>query len=157
MFGAWQQEKATAALVADAQAVADKLASAKRHVVDSYAATAWFWAASLRAEGQDLYAIASWPPVAVVRFVTLAQTRIAALRKKRHYDLSDGLTVRLHTARAVKELRIAPPVQNIWQMILDAGPNADAMAIELMAEAGLPAGLVRRAPAGIVPTSEIGN
>jgi hypothetical protein len=151
MFSTWQQEKATDALVADAQAVADRLASAKRHVVDSYAATAWFWAASLQAEGQDPYAIASWPPAAVARFVTATQTRIASLRKKREYDLSDGLAVWLHTARALKEPRIAPPVQEIWQMILNAGPNADTMATDLMAEAGLPAVLVRQAPAGIAP------
>ena len=157
MFNAWQQEKATEALVADAQAVADRLASAKRHVVDSYAATAWFWAASLQAEGQDPYAIASWPPAAVARFVTAAQTRIAALRKKRDYDLSDGLVVWLHTARAVKEPRISPPVKEIWQMILNAGPNAETMATEMMAEAGLPAALVRMAPAGIAPSSAIGD
>ena len=149
MFTAWQQEKATAAQVGDAQAVADRLASAKGHVVDNYAATAWFWAASLQAEGQDPYAIASWPPAAVARFVTVTQTRMAALRKKRDYDLSDGLAVWLHTARAVKETRIARPVQDIWQMLLNAGPNADTMAIERMAEAGLPAVLVRQAPAGI--------
>lgn len=154
MFSAWQQERATEALVADAQAVADRLASAKRHVVDSYAATAWYWAASLQAEGQDPYAIASWPPANVARFVTATQTRIAALRKKRDYDLSDGLAVWLHTARAVKEPRIAPPVQDIWQMILNAGPNADTMATELMAEAGLPAVLVRQAPAGIATDAE---
>ncbi len=151
MFNAWQQERATEALVADAQAVADRLESAKRHVVDSYAATAWFWAASMQADGQAPYSIATWPPTAVARFVTTAQTRIAALRKKRDYDLSDGLTVWLHTARAVKEPRIAGPVQEIWQMILNAGPNADTMATELMAEAGIPAVLVRRAPEGIFP------
>ena len=151
MFNAWQQEKATAALVGDAQAVADKLASAKRHVVDSYAATAWFWAASLQAEGQDPYAIASWPPAAIARFVTATQTRIAALRKARDYDLSDGLAVWLHTARAQTEPRIARPVHDIWQMILGAGPNADTMATDLMAEAGLPAVLVRQAPTGIAP------
>jgi hypothetical protein len=148
MFNAWQQEKATAALVGDAQAMADRLATAKRHVVDSYAATAWFWAASLQAEGQDPYAIASWPPAAVTRFVTTTQTRIAALRKTRDYDLSDGLAVWLHTARALKEPRIARPVQDIWQMILNAGPNADSMATDLMAEAGLPAVLVRQSPVG---------
>ena len=151
MFGAWQQEKATEALVSDAQAVADKLASAKRHVVDSYAATAWFWAASLQAEGHDIYAIASWPAATVVRFVTTTQTRIAVLRKKHDYDLSDGLAVWLHTARAVEEPRIARPVQDIWQMILNAGPNADTMATERMGEAYLPALLVRKAPAGFSP------
>ena len=148
MFNAWQQEKATAALVGDAQAMADRLASAKRHVVDSYAATAWFWAATWQAEGQDPYAMASWPPAAVARFVTKAQTRIAALRKARDYDLSDGLAVWLHTARAQTEPRIARPVQDIWQMILTAGPNADGMATDLMAEAGLPAVLVRQSPVG---------
>ena len=157
MFNAWQQEKATEALVDEARAVADRLAAAKRHVVDSYAANAWFWAASLQANGQDPYAIASWPPNAVARFVTTTQTRIDALRKKRDYDLSDGLAVWLHTARAVKEPRIAGPVQDIWQMMLNAGPNADTMATELMAEAGLPAVLVRRAPAGITASSVNGG
>lgn len=157
MFNTWQQEKATAALVGDAQAVADRLATAKRHVVDSFAATAWFWAASLQAEGQDPYAIASWPPAAVTRFLTATQTRIAALRKTRDYDLSDGLSVWLHTARAVTEPRIARPVQDIWQMILGAGPNADTMATDLMAEAGLPAVLVRQAPTGIAPESVHGD
>ena len=157
MFSAWQQEKATEALVADAQAVADRLASAKRHVVDSYAATVWFWAASLQADGQDTFAIASWPATTLARFVTASQTRIAALRKKRDYDLSDGLAVWLHTARAVKEPRIAPPVQDIWQIIVTAGPNADAMATELMAEAGLPAVLVRQAPAFIATDSGTGG
>lgn len=157
MFNAWQQEKATAALVGDAQAVADRLASAKGHVVDNYAATAWFWAASLQAEGQDPYAIASWPPAAVVRFVTVTQTRVAALRKKRDYELSDGLAVWLHTARALKEPRIARPVHDIWQMILNSGPNADNMATDLMAEAGLPTMLVRQAPAGLAPDSVNGG
>lgn len=151
MFSAWQQEKATEALVGEAQAVADRLTSAKPHVIDSYAATVRFWAASMQADGQVPYSIASWPPTAVARFVMTTQTRIADLRKKRDYDLSDGLTVWLHTARAVKEPRIAGPAQEIWQMILSAGPNADTMAIELMAEAGIPAVLVRRAPAGIFP------
>lgn len=153
MFNAWQQEKATAALVGDAQSVADRLASAKKHVVDSYAATTWFWAASLQAEGQDPYDMASWPPATVSRFVTATQTRVAALRKKRDYDLSDGLAVWLHTARALTEPRIARPVHEIWQLILNAGPNADTIATDLMAEAGLPASLVRKAPAGIPPDS----
>jgi hypothetical protein len=153
MFNAWQQEKATAALVGDAQAVADRLASAKRHVVDSYAATAWFWAAALQAEGQDPYAIATWPPAAVARFVIDLQARVAVLRKQRDYDLSDGLAVWLHTARALQEPRIARPVRDIWQMILQAGPNADGMATDLMAEAGLPAVLVRQAPIGVAPNS----
>ena len=157
MFNTWQQEKATAALVGDAQAVADRLASAKRHVVDSCAATAWFWAASLQAEGHDPYAIANWPPAQAARFVTATQTRIAALRKARDYDLSDGLAVWLHTARTVTEPRIARPVHDIWQMILSAGPNADTMATDLMAEAGLPAVLVRQAPTGFAPNSMNGD
>lgn len=157
MFNAWRQEKATEALVGDAQAVADRLASAKPHVVDSYAATAWFLAASLQADGQDPYAMASWPPAAIARFITTTQTRIAALRKKRDYNLSDGLAVWLHTARAVKEPRIERAVQEIWQMILNAGPNADTMATERMTEAGLPAVLVRQAPAGFVPDSKKGG
>lgn len=157
MFNAWQQEKATAALVADAQAMADGLASAKRHVVDSHAATAWFWAAALQAEGQDPYAIESWPPAMIARFVTLTQSRIAVLRKKRDYDLSDGLAVWLHTARALQEPRIARAVQDIWQMILNAGPNADTMATDLMADAGLPAVQVRKAPTGIAPESMNGG
>jgi hypothetical protein len=157
MFNAWQQEKATAALVGDAQAVADRLASAKGHVVDSYAATAWFWSIVLQTEGQDVYAIASWPPDSVTRFVTTTQARIAALRKKRDYDLSDGLTVWLHTARAVTEPRILPPVREIWQMILNAGPNAEGMAGDLVAEAGLSDQPVRRAPAGFAPDDATGG
>jgi hypothetical protein len=151
MFNAWQQEKATAALVDDAQAVADRLASAKKHVVDSYAATAWFWAASFLSEGKDLYALADWSPAAVTRFIAATQTRIAALVKKREYDLSDGLTVWLHTARAQQEPRIARAVQEIWQTILSAGPNADTMATDLMTDAALPAVLIRKTPLGIPP------
>lgn len=157
MFNAWQQEKATAALVADAQAVADKLALAKPHVVDNYAAAAWFWAVALQAEGQELHAIADWPHDAVTRFVTKTQSRIAALRKKRDYDLSDGLAVWLHTARAVTEPRILPPVREIWQMILNAGPNAEGMAADLVAEAGLSALPVRQVPAGFVPDDATGG
>ena len=93
----------------------------------------------------------------IARFVTATQARIAALRKKRDYDLSDGLAVWLHTARALKEPRIARAVQDIWQMILTAGPNADSMATDLMGEAGLPAVLVRRAPAGIGPDAGNGG
>lgn len=151
MFSAWQQEKATAALVAEAQALADRLASAKRHVVDSNAAAAWFWSSALQAEGQDVHAIASWPHDSIARFVTRAQTRIAALRKRRDYDLADGLAVWLHTARAVTEPRILPPVREIWQMILDAGPNAEGMAGDLLAEAGLSGPPPCQAPAGFAP------
>lgn len=157
MFNAWQQEKAKAALVADAQAVADKLASAKRHVVDSYAATAWFWSGALRAEGLDVHVIASWPQDAITGFVTKTQKRIAALRAKRDYDLSDGLAVWLHTARAVMEPRILPPVRDIWQMIQNAGPNAEGMATDLLIEAGLPAPPRLQPPAGFAPDDVTGG
>ena len=157
MFNAWQQEKATAALVGDAQAVADRLASAKKHVVDSHAATAWFWAIVLQSEGKDVHTIASWPHQAVTRFVAADHTRIAVLRKKRDYDLSDGLAVWLHTARAVAEPRILPPVREIWQMILNAGPNAEGMAGDLVAEAGLSALPVRQAPLGFAPDDATGG
>lgn len=157
MFNAWKQEKAAAALVAEAQAVADKLVSAKPHVTDSLAATAWFWSSALQAEGQDVLAIAGWSQDAIARFVTKTQTRIAALRKKRDYDLSDGLAVWLHTARAVTEPRILPPVREIWQMILDAGPNAESMAGDLLAEAGLPRQPRVVAPTGFGPDDATGG
>lgn len=157
MFNTWQQEKAKAALVGDAQAVADRLALAKPHVVDSFAATVWFWTVSLQAEGQDVLAIASWPHAVVDRFAAKTQTRSASLRKTRHYDLSDGLAVWLHTARAVTEPRILPPVREIWQMILAAGPNAEDMARDLVAEAGLSAQPVRQAPAGFAPDDPTGG
>jgi hypothetical protein len=48
-------------------------------------------------------------------------------------------------------------VHDIWQMILSAGPNADTMATDLMAEAGLPAVLVRQAPTGFAPNSLNGD
>lgn len=157
MFNAWKQEKATTTLVGDAQALADRLASAKPHFVDSLAATAWFWALALQAEGQDVHAIANWPQAAVTRFISKTQTSIASLRKKRDYDMSDGLAVWLHTARAVTEPRTLPPVREIWQMILTAGPNAEDMAGELVAEAGLSALPVRQAPAGFAPDDVIGG
>lgn len=157
MFNAWQQEKTTAALVTEAQAMAERLASAKPHVVDSYAATAWFWAASFQAEGMDLHGIASWPPASVDRFLRQTQTRITALRKKRDYDLSDGLAVWLHTARSVREPRILPHARDIWQMILNAGPNADSMASDLASEAGLAAAPLRQGPAGFAPDDRTGG
>lgn len=137
MFNAWKEEKAIAALVDAARDMADRLVSAKPHVCDAHAAAARFWQAAYLAEGQDLTRIAQWPPAAVTRFVTAATGRIAALRKSRDYDKSDGLTVWLHTARALGEPRIAPPVRDIWQLLADAGPNADAMAAEMIADAGL--------------------
>ncbi|WP_103170991.1 hypothetical protein [Paracoccus sp. SY] len=147
-FNTWKQEKATAALVDEAQALAEKLAAAKPHHVESYAAAARFWAASYLAEGKDLYELSHWKADAVSRFAAAAQTRVAALRKKREYDSSDGLSVWLHTARAVTETRVAPAVRDIWQHLMDAGRYADSMAQELMQDAGLPADMGRRVPAG---------
>lgn len=137
MFEAWKQEKAVAALVGAAQDMADRLASAKPHMRDSHAAHARFWHATHLAEGQDLADLAQWPGAARTRFAAMAQTRIAALRKAREYDSSDGLAVWLHTARAVDEPRIAPPVRDIWQSLMSAGRNADAMAADLITDAGL--------------------
>lgn len=148
MFDAWKKEKAIVALVDEAQALSDKLAQAKPHIVDSYAATAWYWAASYLAAGHDLQDLANWPPAAVARFATSAQTKITALRKQREYDSSDGLAIWLHTARAVTEPRIAPAVREIWQQLLAAGPNADAMAQDLLQDAGLPLGQGRPIPRG---------
>ncbi len=151
MFSAWKTEKATAALVDEAQAVADRLAGAKPHVVDGYAAAARLWEASYLADGQDLNGLAAWPAARVAKFMTAAQTRIAALRKKREYESSDGLAVWLHTARAVAEPRIAPAVRAIWGTLMAAGPNADSMAAEWIAEAGLAVDPGRRAPEGFAP------
>ena len=148
MFSDWKQEKAIAALVDDARAMADRLDGAKPHIRDSYAATARFWEVSYLAEGQDLHHLTSWKPAAVTRFISAAQTRIAALRKARAYDSSDGLAVWLHTARAVTEPRIAPAARDIWAHIMAAGPNTDLMATDLMAEAGLSGDPGRRIPQG---------
>jgi len=148
MFGTWKQEKATANLVDEAQALSDKLAKAKPHILESHAAAAQFWAASYLAAGQNLYDLTDWTPAAVARFASTAKTRIEALRKKRAYDSSDGLAIWLHTARAVTELRIAPAVREIWQQILNAGPNADSMALDLLQDAGLPLDQGRRVPKG---------
>ena len=148
MFHEWKQEKATTALVDQAQAVADKLAAAKPHILDSHAAAAQFWAGSYLANGQNLHDLTTWTPAAVTRFASAAQTRIAALRKQREYDSSDGLAIWLHTARAVTEPRIAPAVREIWHHIWNAGSNAHAMARDLLQDAGLPAGDGRRVPHG---------
>ncbi len=137
MFNAWKEEKAIAARVDEAQALADKLETTKPHILDSHAAAARFWQAAFLADGKDLHDLAAWPPANVTRFVNATQTRIAALRKSRDYDSSDGLAVWLHTARAVLEPRIAPPVRAIWQALMTAGPNAPAMAEDLAAEASL--------------------
>ena len=68
MFSDWKQEKATAGLVAEAQAVADRLAGAKPHHVEAHAAAARFWAAAYLAEGQDLHLLADWPAADRRRF-----------------------------------------------------------------------------------------
>ena len=148
MFSNWQQEKATATLVDEAQALADKLAIAKPHVIDSHAAAALFWAATYLANGQNLQHMIDWNAPAIRRFGNTAETKIAALRKQRAYDSSDGLTVWLHTARAVTEPRIAPAVRDIWRQLAGAGPNADTMAAEQLQDAGLPVHGSRLAPQG---------
>lgn len=148
MFNAWKQEKATAALVDEARALAEKLSGTKPHIVDAHLAAARLWAASYLATGQDLFNLTDWTPAAAAPFVTAAQSRIVTLRKKREYDSSDGLAIWLHTARAVAEPRIAPAVRDIWQQLLDAGPNADSMARDLLQDAGLPVDEDRRVPKG---------
>jgi len=137
MFSTWKQEKATAALADEAQALSGKLATAKPHILESHAAAVQFWAAFYIADKQNLHELMVWKPAAVARFGVTALTRIAALRKKHEYDSSDGLAIWLHTARAVAEPRIAPVVRDIWQLILNAGPNAVAMAQDQMQEAGI--------------------
>ncbi len=148
MFNTWKQEKATAALVDEAQALSEKLASAKPHFLDNHAATAEFWAATYLAQGQNLHDLSEWKPATVTRFITTAQTKIAALRKARAYDSSDGLAIWLHTARAVTEPKVAPAVREIWQQLVNAGPNAKAMASDLLHNADLPEGQGLRAPKG---------
>lgn len=148
MFSNWKQEKATTALIDAAQAMADTLATAKPHVLDSHAAAAQFWAASYLADGLNLHDLANGTPAAAARWATGAAARIVTLRKQRAYDSSDGLAIWLHTARAVTEPRIAPAVRDIWRLIAAAGGNADAMAADLMQEAGLPPGINRRIPTG---------
>lgn len=149
MFSNWKQEKAIAALVEEAQALADKLARAKPHFLDAYAAEAQVCAVRFEAEGQDLAGMPTWKPVDAARFAKSAQTRIAALRKARDYGPSDGLTIWLHTARAVSEPRVLPPVQEVWARLGQAGPNAMSMAAEVLVEAGLPAGGARVVPLGL--------
>ena len=148
MFNDWKQEKATAALVTEAQALSERLSQVKPHVLDSHAAHAQYWAARPLAEGKDLYALMTWPPATVTRFLNATQTRIAALRKARDYDLSDGLTIWLHTARAVTEPRLLPPVREIWQQVRDAGPNATGMLQDLLQAEGLPDAPLGRMPDG---------
>ena len=147
-FNTWKVEKATTALISEAQDLADRLAAAKPHVLDSHAAAAQFWAVWHLSQGMNLSELPHWKRDAITRFVSATSTKIAALRKKREYDSSDGLTIWLHTARAVTEPRIAPAVRQIWRLLLAAGTNADVMAADLMQEAGLPIDPVRHAPLG---------
>ncbi|NEX48323.1 hypothetical protein [Pseudotabrizicola algicola] len=147
-FGKWQKEKAVQALVDEAQAVADRLAGGKPHAVEQHAAAAQFWAQVHLAEGVDLTSLASWKAAEVTRFVRGAQTRIAALRKARDYVSSDGLAVWLHTARAVAEPRIAPPVREIWAHLSAAGQNVEAMLADLLEDAGMAAAAGRLVPEG---------
>lgn len=148
MFKNWQQEKATTALVDEAQALTEKLASAKPHWLESHAAFAEFWRHSYLADGQDLQDVNLWKPAIRARFIKATEAKIAALRKQREYESSDGLTIWLHTARAVTEPRIAPAVRDLWQMLMNAGPNADAMADDLLQDADLVHQRNRRIPTG---------
>ena len=148
MFKNWQREKATAALIDEAQALADKLEIAKPHVLDSHTAFAQFWEASYCIEKWDLQDLSLLKPEVIKRFVSATEIKIAALRKQREYESSDGLAIWLHTARAVTEPRIVPAVRQIWQLLMDAGPNADAMTEDLLQDAGLPPRKNRRVPQG---------
>lgn len=148
MFSSWKQEKATTALVEEAQALSDKLAAGKPHFLDSHAAAAQFWAVFHLSNGLNLHELMDWKPTAVARFAAAAETTIAALRKKREYDSSNGLAIWLHTARAVTEPRIAPTVRDIWRHLFQAGTNADAMAEDLLQDAGLQMDHSRRVPKG---------
>ena len=150
MFGNWLQEKATTTLIDEAQAVLDRLAAAKPYVLDARAAGAQFWAAAYLADGVNLHELIHWKPAAVKRFATATATKIAALRKQRQYDSSDGLAIWLHTARAVTEPRIAPVVCDIWQRLSEAGSNADIMADDMLREAGLTPVVNRSAPGGFL-------
>lgn len=153
MFGTWKAEKAITALVDEAQDMADKLASAKPHFVDSHAAEAQFWVVSHRADGVDLTGVATWKPAALARFIKASEGKIAALRKAREYSRSDGLAIWLHTARAVTEPRILPPVRAIWQRLTEAGPNAVGLAEDMLTDAGLPPEGRLQVPAGFEPQS----
>jgi hypothetical protein len=150
MFSTWQKEKAVIALVDAAQQMADKLAATKPHILDSHAATAQFWAAHHAANGLDLTQMSTWKPAAVTRFANATATQIAALRKQREYDSSDGLAVWLHTARAMTEPRILPAARHIWNLLLTAGPNAPVLTQDLLAEAGLNPDPTFRLPKGLL-------
>jgi hypothetical protein len=148
MFKNWQLEKAVQALIDEAEAMADRLGSAKPHVAESYGAAAQFWAVTYLNDGQDLRTIGAWKQTEVKRFIGVSQTKIAALRKKRDYVSSDGLAVWLHTARAVVEVRVRPPVIEIWRLLTVTENNSEAMANELLLDAGLPPGVGRSLPTG---------
>lgn len=147
-FGDWKLEKGVLALISGAQDVADRLASAKPHVVDSYAAYAQFWAVVHLNGGHDLREVAAWKPVEVKRFVAASQAKIEILRKARDYDSSDGLAVWLHTARAVFEPRIRPAAAQIWRLLTAQSANIDAMVADMLADADLPRDHPRLLPKG---------
>lgn len=148
MFSSWKQEKAIVALIDEALALAEKLSVAKPHNLESHAAAAVFWEASYLSDGLNLHDLTDWKEFAAARFSTKAETKIASLRKQREYASSDGLSVWLHTARAVSEPRIVPAVRELWHHLSMAGPNADAMATDQLQDAGLPLEFTRRIPKG---------
>lgn len=154
MFGNWQKEKAIIALVDEAQAVADRLATGKPHAVEMHAAAAQFWAIVHRADGQDLETLIDWKPADIARFLRATQTKIAALRKARDYTSSDGLAVWLYTARAVAEPRVSPAVREIWTHLSAAGVNVDSMVADLLQDAGLVQDRPRCSPKGFEPQDE---
>jgi hypothetical protein len=137
-FGDWKLEKSVQALIDEAQAMADRLESGKAHVIESYASFAQVWAVTFYGDGQDLRGMAGWSAVELKRFITTIQSKIAALRKQRLYDSSDGLAVWLHTARAVSQPRIVPAVGEIWRLLQSGGSNATAMTEDILQDAGLP-------------------
>ena len=147
-FSSWKEDKAKSALIDEAQTLADKLSDAKPHFVESHAAAAWFWQAFHLADGQDLYGLSDWTPAARKRFASGAVTRIAALRKAREYDSSDGLAIWMHTARALAEPQMVPAVRQIWNHVQHAPLNADSMAQDLIEDAGLTYIPGRRVPDG---------
>lgn len=148
MFANWKQEKATTALIVEAEDHAARLAAAKPHVRDGQLAYAQLWEGVHAAKGQDVQALMQWKPAMVGRFATATQARIAVLRKERAYESSDGLAVWLMTARAATEPRMIPAVREVWRHLMTAGPNSETMAAELLAEAGLPDTVVRQVPPG---------
>lgn len=73
------KKKAMAALVDEAQTLAEKLSGTKPQILDSHAAAAQFWAASYFSTGQDLFNLNDWTPATAARFAAAAQSRIAPL------------------------------------------------------------------------------